>query len=167
MAAENATTFPIRGQAYRVLLHFRDTSGNLITSWSSPAAILSKDGAATASTGSAPVEIGTSGMGYLELTAAEMTANSVQVKATVSNANATAFIEHIKPLIAEPTGNALSDSVIRFEKLIYNLYQYWINKSQLVRGSGALTVYKADGTTQALSATHSNTGEVAEKSELI
>lgn len=165
MAAANAVPFPIRGQAFRALVSFRDTSGNLITTWNTPVAVLSKDGAATSSTASPPVEIGTSGMGYLELSATEMDASTVQVKCSVSNANQTATIIEITPLVAEPTGHALSQTIVRFEHLIYNLFQYWINRSTFDR-SGNLKVYKADGETPALTGTHTNLDSVAEKTEL-
>lgn len=164
MAAENATPFPIRAQAYRALVSFRDTSGNLITSWSSPASSISKDGGGAAS-GPTPTEIGTTGMGYIDLTANQMDASHVQVKCTVSNASQTATVIEIVPLCAEPSGHALGPDIVRFEHLIYNLFQFFMNRSTMDR-SGNLVFYQEDGAASAFTGTHNNTGQIAERSKL-
>ena len=74
MAATDAIVFPVKNAAYRVYFTVRDSTGTVITSWTSPTATISKDGAATVSSTNTPTEIGTSGMGYLDLTATEMNA---------------------------------------------------------------------------------------------
>lgn len=73
---------------------FRDTSGNLITGWTGAASLVSVDAAAGIA-GNAPVEIGSTGMGYLDLSAAQMNGQLIEVKCTVTNLNFTAFVAGI------------------------------------------------------------------------
>lgn len=87
MAATDAIVFPVKNQAYRVYFTVRDSTGAVITSWTSPTAVVTKDGGATASSTNTPTEIGTSGLGYLDLTATEMNAYSTTIKVSVTNAN--------------------------------------------------------------------------------
>lgn len=165
MAASDATHFPMKNQAYRLMVVFRDADGMLITSWTGKASFVSIDGAAHVSS-TAPVEIGTSGQGYIDLSASEMNGSHILVKCTVTNVGAGEFTAEIKPLQSEGTGNALADTVVRFEKVIWNVYQYLINRSTHARGTGRLEVYKTDGTTVAMSANYSNDSSNASRTEL-
>ena len=90
MAAEHATVFAIKGQAYRLKGWINDsTSGNGLsgTLTDLTATITMDDGAAVATT-NAPVQVsGQNGRFYLDLTAAEMAAFNVGVVVSCSNAN--------------------------------------------------------------------------------
>lgn len=101
MSAADAQPFPLYGVAYRVYFAIVDTSGALVTGGlTGLAATISLDGAAHAATTNAPVEIGTSGTGYLDLTAAELTANGVLVIITVTNVTAVARVVLLLPQTA-------------------------------------------------------------------
>lgn len=90
MASTDAKVFPVIGEAYRLYgTIISSATGNPITGGlTGVAATISKDGASFASTTNSPVEIGTTGKYYLELTAAEMNATSVWVSVAASNTNA-------------------------------------------------------------------------------
>jgi hypothetical protein len=83
MASTDATPVPKKNVAYRVTLPVVDTNGVLITTGlSTLASQISKDGGAMAAAGT-PVEIATnSGFVYLDLTAANMNADTVAGKIT-------------------------------------------------------------------------------------
>lgn len=147
MALEHATAFSMRGQTYRVFVSFRDASNTLITGWTGAASSISKDFGAAAA-GAAPVEIGTTGMGYLELDATAMTATHVAVTCTVSNAGAKAFVGEVRPLVQDPADRA-DAGTIRFENAIWNLWQYWMNRVVADYNQSKIFIYKADQTTVA------------------
>lgn len=88
MAATDSKPVPTKNAAWRVYFTIFDNTGAIVTSWTSPAGSISKDGAGFAATTNAPVEIGTSGIGYVDLTATEMNADGVCLKLSVGNANA-------------------------------------------------------------------------------
>lgn len=93
MAATDHNVFPVKNVAYRHPVHFRKNDGTLITSWTSPSAIIVKDGGASAPSTNAPVESPAgSGLGYIDLTASEMNAEMVQFVADVTNADALEFV---------------------------------------------------------------------------
>ncbi|MBI1260043.1 MAG: hypothetical protein GC204_21455 [Chloroflexi bacterium] len=89
MSASDALPIPRKNTAYRVYFPILKNDGSLITGWTSAAATLSKDGGTSASATNAPTEIASSwGIGCLDLTATEMNADAVIVKATVTNSSA-------------------------------------------------------------------------------
>lgn len=74
--------------AYRTDVVFFDTSGNIVTGWTGAASFLVIDGAAVVS-GAAPGEdVSATGMGHLDLSAGNMNGSLIQIKCTVTNANA-------------------------------------------------------------------------------
>jgi hypothetical protein len=94
MAANDANVFPVKNAAFRLAVSFRDNAGALITGWAGATSTVSVDGASTTS-GSAPVEIGSTGMGYLDLSASQMNGELIMVKCSVSNSNSLPFVQAI------------------------------------------------------------------------
>lgn len=89
MASSDAKPVPIKGQAYRVTFPMFKNDGTVITGWTSPSCLISKDGGTAVSTTNTPAEIATSfGIGYLDLTSTEMDADTVAIKPSVTNAGA-------------------------------------------------------------------------------
>lgn len=105
MAATDATLFPVKGQAYRVTFPILDADGDLVTGASSLDSEVSKDGATFADCTNEATEIATnSGMYYLDLTAAEMAADTVAiiVKTATSGAKTT-------PIVLYPSGTVVPE----------------------------------------------------------
>ena len=94
MAFADATAFPAKGQAFIIPVSIRDMDGNLVTGWTGAASSISIDGASAAA-GATPVEVGSTGMGSLSLTGAQMTGALILVKITVTNTNALPYIAGI------------------------------------------------------------------------
>ena len=123
MASTDAKIFPLYATALRVPVSFRDTSGNLITTWTGAASTVYADGASVASPPT-PTEYGTTGMGYVDLTATHMTGKLIQVKCTITNASAVATIIDI------PTAD-LRDNTGRpatLDGMITATFRRWFNK---------------------------------------
>lgn len=112
MSASDSTVFPLQGAAFRIPLIFRDTFGNLITGWITPTSTIIIDGAAAVS-GNAPVENASTGEGTLDLTAAQMNGQLIQVKCTVGNANmvATCYGIYTYPVYDTSTGPTTTNTV--------------------------------------------------------
>lgn len=85
MASTDARPHPLKTTAYRRYFAVRKNDGTLITSWAGAASEVSLDGAPFMGTTHTATEIGAAGIGYLDLTAAEMTADAVVLKVTVTN----------------------------------------------------------------------------------
>lgn len=80
MASTDATAIPVKNQAYRVTFPILDADGDLVTGATSPDSEVSLNGAAFADCTNEATEIATaSGMYYLDLTAAEMNADTVAI----------------------------------------------------------------------------------------
>ena len=79
MAAANATTVPIYGQAYRLQVPLWLTTLALNTSPGTLSATLVKDGAAPVASTNTPAQVGSSAWVTLDLTAAEMSYNDIGV----------------------------------------------------------------------------------------
>lgn len=160
MASTDASYHPIRGQAYRITAPIR-----LVTTLevagaglSTLAGTVSKDGGAFASTTSTPVEIATnSGFFTLDLSATEMTANTVAVKVTAAVANSEDFTIVLYPLdLSEPTGRADAQSVKRFENYVVQALGWLTNAFTRNKNTGAQILYKADSSTTMISGTDSD-----------
>lgn len=94
MAASDASVFPPLNAAFRIPVSFRDTSGAIITGWTGAASVVVVDGASLGA-GGTPTEVGSTGLGFLDLTNTQMNGKLVQVKCTVTNTNATPFVAFI------------------------------------------------------------------------
>jgi len=92
MASSDALLVPVKAAALRIPVGPFFTNGGVRvdTTWSSPAAVVSKDNGAYASTSNAPVYVGR-GRGYLDLTSSEINADSVDVVVDISNTDAQPF----------------------------------------------------------------------------
>lgn len=97
MAATDARPVPLKNTAYRMPVAIRKNDGTLITTWTGADTEVSLDGAAFADATSEATEIGTSGAGYVDLTAAEMNADMVWVKITVTNTDALPLVVALAP----------------------------------------------------------------------
>jgi hypothetical protein len=95
MATGDARPIPIKGVAYRVTFPILDADGDLVTGATGLDSERSLDGAAFADCTNEATEIATaSGMYFLDLTIAEMTADTVAiiVKTTTSGAKTTVIV---------------------------------------------------------------------------
>jgi hypothetical protein len=90
MAASDAQAFPVKNTAQRFYGVIRSaTTGNPITGGLTALALtISKDGAAFVAGANAPVEIGTTGYFYVDLTAAEANYSADVLQVTASNSGA-------------------------------------------------------------------------------
>jgi hypothetical protein len=104
MAASDAVPFPVKGRAYRITFPILDADGDLVTGAASLDSEVSKDGAAFTDCSNEATEIATaSGVYYLDLTAAEMTANTVAVIIKTGTAGAKTTLIVLNPVtIPEP-----------------------------------------------------------------
>ena len=98
MAASDAIPVPRKNTAYRFYFAIRKPSDStLITTWAGQDSEVSLDGAAYSDCTNEATEIGTSGTGYIDLTASEMNADSVLLKVTVTNTGAVPLVFVLYP----------------------------------------------------------------------
>jgi len=97
MAASDAIPVPRKNTAWRVYFAIRNSDGTLITSWAGADSERSLDGGSFSDCTNEATEIGTSGCGYLDLTAGEMNADAVIVKITVTNSGALPLVLTVFP----------------------------------------------------------------------
>lgn len=92
MASSDARNLPLKATGLRIPVGpFFNGSGAWITGWTGADSEVSKDAGSFTDCTNEATEIGTSGMGYLELTSTEMNADEVRVKITVTNSGAVPF----------------------------------------------------------------------------
>jgi hypothetical protein len=111
MSASDARPVPRKAAAFRFYFPIRKNDGTLITTWAGMDSEVDKDGAGFVDCTNEATEIGTSGVGFVDLTAAEMTADAVNLKVTVTNTGAlpvvvTFFPEEAGDYRAEPTADS-------------------------------------------------------------
>jgi hypothetical protein len=163
VAATDATVFSIRGQAFRIPVAFRDTSGNLITAWTGAAATAYPDNGTGVSLTIAEAPT-SSGVGYIDVPAAQMTASMTTVKATITNSNATAYIAPIYTIdLSEPVGAWDAQTIKKFEFILLDVAATLLNQ-QTIQGASNI-VAKRDGTTK-LSGTYIETDSSAVRGKL-
>ena len=93
MPTTDAKPVPQKNVAFCFYFALRNvTTNQLITSWTGMDSEVSLDRGAFTDCTNEAVEIGTSGCGYIDFTAAEMNADSVVYKLTVTNANASPLV---------------------------------------------------------------------------
>ena len=97
MAATDARPVPRKNTAWRVYFSIRKSDGTLVTSWTGADSEESLDGGSFTDCTNEATEIGTSGCGYLDLTAAEMNADAVMIKITVTNSGALPLVMTVFP----------------------------------------------------------------------
>jgi uncharacterized protein YunC (DUF1805 family) len=108
MAATDARPVPRKNTAWRVYFSIRKSDGTLVTSWTGADSEESLDGGSFTDCTNEATEIGTSGCGYLDLTAAEMNADAVMIKITVTNSGALPLVMTVFP---EEAGDYRADTV--------------------------------------------------------
>jgi hypothetical protein len=157
MAATDAKVFPASGVAFRVHFCIRNsTTGNPLTGGlTGLAGKISKDGAAFAATTNVPVEIGTTGYGYLDLTAAEMTMSGGIVGVTATNTSAIEWSKEVVTGGANGTGFEYLDEAgitnLTERKMLSQLWGAHFNRHTITRASGLQKVFLRDGSTVMLS----------------
>lgn len=126
MAASNSVQNPIQGQAYRI--YFRidssDTFNPITGGLTGLAGSLSKDGATFVASTNTPVEIGTSGYGYLDLTSAETAYYTVYVQVSATNANA---IKFSKPVVFQYVPTTVTSLPTDLYGMVRLLLQFRVN----------------------------------------
>jgi hypothetical protein len=146
MSAANATPFPVYGQGYRLPVVFRDTSGNLITGWTGVSAYGYPDNGTGVSLTIAEAPAG-SGYGYVDIPAAQMQCSMCGVVATCSNANMTAFVASVYPLVlGQFTGRWDAQSILRFEQMVQDLF-IGVGLNGVAIAGAAETFLNPDGST--------------------
>lgn len=97
MAASDATPVPVKNQAWRFTFAIRKADGSLVTGWTGADSEISKDQGAFADCTNEATEIGSSGIGYLDVTATETNCNNFIIKVSVTNTDALVLDFHFHP----------------------------------------------------------------------
>jgi hypothetical protein len=88
MPAVDARPVPRKNTAFRAYFAMRKNDGTLVTGWTGADSEVSIDGGTFADCTNEATEIGTSGVGYVDLTASEMNGDAVVYKLTLTNTGA-------------------------------------------------------------------------------
>jgi hypothetical protein len=137
MAATDAR--PIRNAPYRIRFGFITPSGNLIPSAPSPAGKVAQNQISFTDTSTSPQQIGTSGMYFVDLTAAEMSANSVDFIGT-STGSAQDVVRHIdmEPSLESGVATAGTANTITLRSSASSTADFFNNAIiEIVRGVGS------------------------------
>jgi hypothetical protein len=177
MPASDAMPVPRKNVAYRFYFAIRKPSDStLITSWAGADSEVSKDGGSYADCTNEATEIGTSGTGYIDLTADEMNADNVLLKVTVTNTGAVPLVFALYPeevgdyranavQVAGQTASASGPvtfpaTISSFAGLGANAPANWINAASIASGAFTSAKFAAGAfdavwevTTRTLSAT--------------
>lgn len=148
MASTDVTQFPVKGQAFRCAFVIKSlTTGNPLSGGlTSLAGTVSKDGGTFSSLTTAPTEIGTTGIGYVDLSATEMNARHILVSVTASNSNAVTHVIEIRTAdLADTAGHPLDASVKKLEQVQVGVLGFLTNKHTLSQNTE--TTYGRDNTT--------------------
>lgn len=149
MASTDATSQPVKGQAYRLTEAFtlvttgKASSGTL----TALASVISKDQGAYASTTNSATQQGTTEIVYVDLTATEMNADTVIVKFTSTLANTIDVIRKLNPVDLSEVAGRPDAGVKKPERFILSLYRRFFNQRTTTRSSGTMVQYLADSTT--------------------
>lgn len=108
MAANDARPVPRKNVAFRAYFDIRKSDGTLITGWTGADSEVSIDGGTFVDCTNEAIEIGTSGCGYIDLTASEMNGDAVVYKLTVTNTSALPLVIVFYP---EEIGDYRADMV--------------------------------------------------------
>jgi hypothetical protein len=169
---------PRKNAAFRLYFAIRKADGTLVTGWTGADSEESIDGGAFTDCTNEAVEIGTSGVGYIDLTASEMNGDAVIYKLTVTNADALPLVLVLYPeeqgdYRVDPTsvlgasmtlpGQSAPSNTPTLEAAIAFLYKATRNK---VESTATETrIYNDAGTTIDHKATVSDNGTVFTREE--
>ena len=92
MASTDAQPIPKKNTAYRHYFAIRSNTGGLVTTWAGQDSERSLDGASFADATNEATEIGTSGCGFIDLTAAEMNTDATVLKVSLTNAGSLDYV---------------------------------------------------------------------------
>jgi hypothetical protein len=170
MAANDATIFPVRGQAFRFLDVIKSSAtGNPITGGlTSLGMTISKDGGAFGAAVGAVTEVsGTPGWVTIDLTAVDMDAGTIAYQVSASNSNAVYATGEIKTCdLEEGAGRADGESVLKLEQYLRQMWAQLFNRHTVNRETGAYTVYQSDDATEAVSGLASDNGTLGSRGKL-
>ena len=110
MASTDANPVPAKNAAFRLYFDIRKGDGTLVTSWTGADSEVSLDGGSFSDCTNEATEIGTTGIGYIDLTSGEMNADSTVYKLTVTNTGALPVVITLYPAEA---GDVLKDAHLR------------------------------------------------------
>ena len=160
MAAADSTHFPVKNQAYRLYFVIRNPSTNQVVTGGlgTLAGSYSLDGGAETATAT-PVEISTTGRGYVDLTAAQINGSHVGVIITATTANTEDIVANLYPVDLDESGTrAPSQTVKKMEQYVLESNAAQLNKFTINRSSGAMTIYGIDGATVRFTGTAEDDG---------
>lgn len=145
MASTDVTCIPAQGQINRFGIWFVNTMTNtIVTGWTGGATLISLDGGAMAA-GPGLVEVSVSGVGYFELSAAQMNAQLILGIASITNVNARSEPFEIRPMqLKERLGRPQDQTVQRLEDYLVKAVMYLLDPNQTV--AGVQTTFNAAGT---------------------
>lgn len=134
MAASDATPFPVKGKAYRLMFALRKTDGTPMSSaWASPVCTIILDGTTTYT----PTvnQISGSLWGYLDLTTTHMNAQSICVSVTTSDSNMVPYDAVIYPsdISLKSAGAVPNDVMTMFRQIHERLYGEVINSGDFLK----------------------------------
>lgn len=163
MAAADSRTFPEQGVAQRVYGTFKlvTTGKESAGALSALAASYSIDGGAWTTCTNAPVQQGTTGIVYVDLTAAEHVGNHMKVKFSSSLANTIDVIQEWNPLEWSSKAGR-GDS--RFEELLRKVVEYLLNRN--VDEGVTQTIYCDDDSTVSMDGSVSESEVSASRGQL-
>jgi len=122
MAATDATMFPVKNQNFRCPVTFRDVTGNLVSNWTGAVATAYPDNAGGFGMTIAESPAG-SGLGYIDVASSSMNSSMTMIKATITNANATAFIAAIYPAnLGQFSGRYDAQATLRMEQMFQEMF---------------------------------------------
>lgn len=128
----------IRNAPYRFIFGLRDASGQLVSSASTPDSEVSLDSAAYGDAISEATEIGSSGTYYLDLTAAEMTGDTVTAIVKSGNANTLFHSFEFEPALDSGVAQAATSTTLTLRSAASSTDDHYNGAAvEIVRGTGA------------------------------
>jgi hypothetical protein len=162
MAATDCTAFAVYGQAYRCYLEFINSSTGLTFSGSlaTLSCTLIKDGANPVAPTNAIAQVGTTGIVYLDLTAAEMSYNCTIVLPASTASDAICRPRPLVPLnlvnTASTNGERFDQQTpVRFEQAIIDLLSL-TGENGANQDGAALQTFNSDGSPRGQSTVQQN-----------
>jgi hypothetical protein len=134
MAASDATPFPVKGKAYRLMFAMRKTDGTPLSSpWTSPVCSIILD--ATTTYSPTANQITGSHWGYIDLTTTHMNAQSICVSVSTSDADMVPYDAVIYPsdISLKSAGTAPNDVMTMFRQIHERLFGEVVNTGDFLK----------------------------------
>lgn len=137
MAITDAQPFPAYGEPFRLPVAFFDANNEAVTGWTGAETLVCTDGVNWVA-GADPVEIpgGNGGIGYVDLTGAEMESNMVLVSCSITNDTGYKFYAAIYTADTRDTPGRS----YRLDVMLSHLWRRWFNKNKV--NSSETVVYR-------------------------